>query len=903
MSSPPTVSDALDVPVDADGAPRGIADLRIDWHGDHTLNTSLSLINRAVVGRLRAGHGASIRRVATGGASALDAAHAEPVDVEVRHHWPPDLRAPAAGRLAVIQPWEFGSIPAAWVRPLQDRVDELWVYSEYVRGMYLDAGVDPARVHVIPVGVDLERFSPDGPSLPLDAPGLRLLFVGGALPRKGIDVLLSAYMSAFAGRDDVTLVIKDFGVDGVYRGQDRSAIAAAVAAGTPRVMHLTDDLSDDDMAALYRACDVLVHPYRGEGFAMPVLEAMACGLPVIHTDGGPTAEFCPPEAGWRIRSSVRRFPDRRVGDLETVAEPWMLEPDAAHLVTLLHEAAAASADARRALGSAGRAAAERLSWDAVIEMYANRLEALAARPPLTLHRAAAALVTIEGPAPRLLATPAWGGGDALADLLRAWATAAPAGTAATLVLPADPELDGDGAALEAHVLAAAARAGVDLDRCADIELTLSPAAPGRDEALHRACDAYVSLHEGCAGHRRLALAAARPVLAPHAAALAAWLAGAGADAAEPVAAPGPAPAPPPARDTARRARFLQVVAQASATTLADNVDHLFSPYGEPLPDPAGAGARLARELDVLDACDAVWDDAGDEATRDLLLHFLAYRALGPAHVRLQLDPLDYRRAVVGLTAAALRRPGVLGAPGLPFEWQHHEYDLSAVGGQVRVVGPPLPLASTFLFSQYAYRDRAVAGAPRPGDVVLDVGGCWGDTALWFAQAVGPQGRVHTVEPSPANRTLLRQNLDRNAALAGRVRVWDAPLAAVAGATVRMQDCIAAGASLVDGAAAANARTVDLRTSTVDDLVAAAGVDRVDVIKVDVEGADVGVLEGATATIARHRPLLALACYHADDDLVTLPAAVAPAGVRYRWYLQCSTMTNVDTVLFGVPDGR
>ena len=220
----------------------------------------------------------------------------------------PDLRPPRSGRLAVIQPWEFGAIPADWVAPLQRDVDEVWVPSEYVRAMYLKAGLEPDRVHVVPNGVDLDRFAPDGPRLELDgAPGLRFLFVGGAIHRKGVDVLLAAWQQAFAGRDDVTLVVKDFGAGGVYRNADRSALQALATSGAaPRVVHLDADLPGDELAALYRACDVLVHPYRGEGFAMPVLEAMASGLPVIATGGGPTDEFCPPEAGWRIECRAPR---------------------------------------------------------------------------------------------------------------------------------------------------------------------------------------------------------------------------------------------------------------------------------------------------------------------------------------------------------------------------------------------------------------------------------------------------------------------------------------------------------------------------------------------------------------------------------------------------------------------
>ena len=112
-----------------------------------------------------------------------------------------------------------------------------------------------------------------------------------------------AWQQAFPERDDVTLTIKDFGAASVYRNADREPLRDYVAsARLPRVELIEDELSPAQLIELYRSCDVLVHPYRGEGFAMPVLEAMACGLPVIVTAGGPTDEFCPPDAGWRIRS-------------------------------------------------------------------------------------------------------------------------------------------------------------------------------------------------------------------------------------------------------------------------------------------------------------------------------------------------------------------------------------------------------------------------------------------------------------------------------------------------------------------------------------------------------------------------------------------------------------------------
>jgi FkbM family methyltransferase len=361
--------------------------------------------------------------------------------------------------------------------------------------------------------------------------------------------------------------------------------------------------------------------------------------------------------------------------------------------------------------------------------------------------------------------------------------------------------------------------------------------------------------------------------------------------------------PPPRADNKRRSRFLQVVADAQRTHLADNVDYLFEPWGRELPDPAAAGERLAAQLAVLDRCDVLWEHLGDEDSRGLLLRLLAYRALGPAHVRLQLDPGEYRRTVIGMTAHLVRAAGVAGMPGMPYEWAHHIFDFTPTGVPLVLAGPPLPLASTVVFSQYAYRDAGAAPAarPQPGDVALDVGGCWGETALWMAHQVGAAGHVHSFEPSPQNLQLLAANLERNVALLPRITVHTTPLAAEPGREVWMEDATAAGATTHEGEAAPEGRrTVPAVTDTVDALVARGALDRVDFIKMDVEGAELEVLRGAAHTLRTQRPRLALAAYHRPDDLAVLPAYVASLGLEYRWYLQCSTMTDIDSILFGVP---
>lgn len=249
-------------------------------------------------------------------------------DFILRHHWPPNFSKPDGSPLILMQPWEFGRIPTAWIRPLET-VERVWAYTEFVKQCYVDSGINPEKIDVVPLGIEPSRFRPDvEPMTIAELKGtdcFRFLFVGGTLFRKGIDLLLEAYRQEFDAQEEVALVIKDMGVNSFYRNQTSGAqireLQSDPNCGT--IVYITDDLSERKIPGLYTACDALVHPYRGEGFGLPVAEAMACGLPSIVTQGGSTDDFCKEDLVFHLPSQRRPIHFQE----DTVGQAWLLEPD------------------------------------------------------------------------------------------------------------------------------------------------------------------------------------------------------------------------------------------------------------------------------------------------------------------------------------------------------------------------------------------------------------------------------------------------------------------------------------------------------------------------------------------------------------------------------------------------
>jgi glycosyltransferase involved in cell wall biosynthesis/tetratricopeptide (TPR) repeat protein len=259
--------------------------------------------------------------------------------ITLRHAWPPDWRRPEHGAWVLIQPWEFGSIPAAWAEKAQ-AVDEIWCPSRYVRSLYLQAGIPREKLRVLPNGYNPAVHHPGAAPTPIaTSKRFKFLFVGGTIARKGSDLLLETYLKTFRRSDDVCLVIKDFGGKSAYQGQTLSEQIQAAQAdpAAPEIVYLDEELPERELAGLYTACDCLVHPYRGEGFGLPVLEAMACALPVICTGGGSTDDFATDEFVHRI-PATREFVGNEVSGLKLDHRGWWLSPDPEALCLALRKA-------------------------------------------------------------------------------------------------------------------------------------------------------------------------------------------------------------------------------------------------------------------------------------------------------------------------------------------------------------------------------------------------------------------------------------------------------------------------------------------------------------------------------------------------------------------------------------
>lgn len=183
---------------------------------------------------------------------------------------------------------EVDGLPADWVSAC-NRMDEVWTPSSWGVDVFRASGVTrPLRV--MPLGFDPKRFRTD---LPIHRIGDRYTFLSVFEwgERKAPEILIRAFCSAFTSRDEVQLLLRVNNFDGDVDVRAEIAKLGFPANAPPILVLHNHQIRAEELGSLYCSTDCFVLPTRGEGWGMPVLEAMACGLPTIVTNWSGLTEF------------------------------------------------------------------------------------------------------------------------------------------------------------------------------------------------------------------------------------------------------------------------------------------------------------------------------------------------------------------------------------------------------------------------------------------------------------------------------------------------------------------------------------------------------------------------------------------------------------------------------------
>jgi glycosyltransferase involved in cell wall biosynthesis len=286
-------------------------------------------------------------------------------DVVIRQMYPPRVIDTPGGITCEYFGWEESRIPQSTAEDFNRYLDGVGVMSNFVRDVLRDSGVD------IPIRVVGNGVEPHDPEAIIEAPELadlrrfRFLHISSAFPRKAVDVLLESFFAAFDGSDEVTLILKTFPNPHNEVGEMLKRLRSS-HGNPPDVRWMDRDLDDAQIQGLYNLADCYVHPARGEGFGLPVAEAMAAKVPVISVAYSGLADFVSDETAVTIPYTLE--PAQTHFD---IADSVWAEPDGERLAIAMQRLVRNPGDPaiRNRVLRASALIADTFSWDAAVRRW------------------------------------------------------------------------------------------------------------------------------------------------------------------------------------------------------------------------------------------------------------------------------------------------------------------------------------------------------------------------------------------------------------------------------------------------------------------------------------------------------------------------------------------------------
>lgn len=312
--------------------------------------------------------------------------------------------------------------------------------------------------------------------------------------------------------------------------------------------------------------------------------------------------------------------------------------------------------------------------------------------------------------------------------------------------------------------------------------------------------------------------------------------------------------------------------------------------------------NIGRLLTVMSQYSSVYKDIEehlfshleDNTSKDLLIKVLSFRLLGPEKVLLPYSNEKWQKQLHNAEVLFNRAndQNIINAGGYCLK----NVDLVRIQeyqSKLQLYSTPEALNILFGYKQYEYSTSETKIRANRGDIVLDCGGCWGDTSLYFGENVGASGKVYSFEFIKENLSVFQKNLTLNPTVRSTIEIIKSPVWSKSNEKVFISND--GPGSRIDNKD--NGSYSSFITTTIDDFVSHKQLNTVDFIKMDIEGAEPSALEGAKKTIIKYKPKLAICVYHDICHFYLIPKMIKEFEPRYKLYLKHSTDTEWETVLF------
>lgn len=223
------------------------------------------------------------------------------------------------------------------------------------------------------------------------------------------------------------------------------------------------------------------------------------------------------------------------------------------------------------------------------------------------------------------------------------------------------------------------------------------------------------------------------------------------------------------------------------------------------------------------------------------------------------------------------------------------FNLKSIGFPLRVYDVNSSLAFAFLIEQYRYKHNIIIDAEK-GDYVIDAGACWGDTPLYFAAKTGNFGKVFSFEFLERNLKIFKENLNLNPNLKDIIEIIKRPIWKDSKTELNFYEDGVSGVVFFNKGKNSLEK---LKTISIDDYVKEKKLNKIDFIKIDIEGAEILAILGAKETIIKYQPKLASSIYHKIEHMYKIPKLINSFNLKYKFYIDHFSTGRAETILFAI----